>query len=255
MTSITPAARPAYDGVVPYPANALAYEGSPMVKVTGDRFQYVEELSAARTKIEGALDKLRQVVDEPMLPRTGAGETASWRLISAVDDARRAVSPYMNHVPGSPGFENNEVPRYLADQSVHPDDVGNRKMNLAGSVQMHQETVIHRLPKKDLEGVNWQSVADSLQTSTRIDDLLIWGNRVTNDGMPDVARAVSELEQLDRQFAAVLQNQGGPNVPVKTPGTGGIVQTLSALPTGVKVAAGAGLALAVVGGGVALARD
>lgn len=255
MTSLTPPARPAYDGVVPYPPHALAYEGSPMVKVTGDRFQYVEELSTGRTKIKEALDRLRQVVDEPMLPRTGSGETASWRLISAVDDARRAVSPYMNHVPGSPGFENNEVPRFLADGAVHPDDLGNRRMNLAGSVQMHQETVIHRLPKKDLEGVNWQSVADSLETSTRIDDLLIWGNKATTDGMPDVSRAVRELEQLDRQFAAVLQNQGGPNVPVRTPGSGGIVQRLSALPTGVKVAAGAGLALAVVGGGVALARD
>lgn len=255
MTSITPAAPPAYDGVVPYPSNALAYEGSPMVEVTGDRFQYVEELSTARRKIDGALTQLRQVVDEPMLPRTGTGETASWRLVSAVDDARRAVSPYMNHVPGSPGFENNEVPRFLADGVVHPDDLGNPRMNLAGSVQMHQETVIHRLPRKDLEGVNWQSVRDSLETSTRIDDLLIWGNSTTRSGMPDVSRAVSELEQLDRQFAAVLQNQGGPNVPVRTPGSGGLVQGLSALPTGVKVAAGAGLALAVVGGGVALTRD
>jgi hypothetical protein len=246
ITPAAAAARPAYDGVVPYPGNALAYEGSPLVAVKGDRFQYIEELGAAREKIEGALVKLRQVADEPVMPTRAE---SSWRLVSATDDARRAVSPYMNHVPGSVGFENNEVPRFLSDGTINAEDAANRKMNLTGSVQMHQETVIHRLPRKDLEGVNWQSVADSLQTSTKFDDLLIWGNKVTESGLPDVPRAIRELELLDQQFAAVIGNQGAP--PVK----GGFMQTLAGLPTGVKIAGGAALAVGVVGAGIAMAGD
>ncbi|MCB0877696.1 MAG: hypothetical protein KDC46_01775 [Thermoleophilia bacterium] len=247
MTSITLATPPAYDGVVPYPANALAYEGSPMVTeaMKGDRFQYVKELQQAHDKTKDALTLLRQVADEPVMPTRSE---SSWRLVSAIDDARRAISPYMNHVPGSEGFENNEVPRYLVDGSVHPDDIGNPKMNFAGSVQMHQETVIHRLPKENLEGVNWQSVKESLRTSTQIDDLLIWGNRVTESGLPDVPRAIGELETLDAQFLALLENQGARPVEQS-----GLLRRVGALPTGVKVAAVGALALGVIGTGIAVA--
>ena len=141
ITPAAAAARPAYDGVVPYPGTALAYEGSPLVAVTGDRFQYIEELGAAREKIEGALVKLRQVVDEPVMPTRA---DSSWRLVTAADDARRAVSPYMNHVPDSPGFANNEGPRFLPDGTLNAEDAVNRRMHLTAIVQMPQQQSIHR---------------------------------------------------------------------------------------------------------------
>lgn len=246
-TMITPGSRPAYDGVLPYPDRALAYEGSPMVRAAmeGDRFQYVAELGTAQTKARHALDVLRQVADEPVMPTRG---DSSWRLVSALDDARRAVSPYMNHEPGSPGFENNEVPRYV-DGVVDPTDAANPRMNLAGSVQMHQETVLYRLPRKDVASVNWQSVEQSLRTSERIDDLLIWGNRYNRSGLPDVPTAIRELETLDAQFAALLQNQGAQ--PVER---SGVLRTIAALPTGVKVAGVAAVALGVGVAGAAIAN-
>ena len=250
MTTIQLATPPAYNGAVPYPANTtLAYEGSPMVKATmeGDRFQWALELEQARTKTNAALQTLRQVVDEPVMPTRS---DSSWRLVSALDDARRAISPYMNHVPGSEGFENNEVPRYLVDGSIHPDDVGNPKLNLAGSVQMHQENVVHRIPREHLEGVNWQSVQESLETSTHIDDLLIWGNRTTNSGLPDIPQAIAELQTLDAQFAALVENQGA--APVER---SGLLRKINALPTSVKAAAVAALAVGAVSTAVAIAKD
>ncbi len=250
MSTIQLATPPAYNGVVPYPANTtLAYEGSPMVKsaMEGDRFQWAVELEQARNKTSQALQTLRQVADEPVLQTRAE---SSWRLVSGIDEARRAISPYMNHVPGSEGFANNEVPRYLVDGSIHPDDIGNPKLNLAGSVQMHQENVIHRIPRENLEGVNWQSVQESLATSTHIDDLLIWGNRTTNSGLPDVHRAIAELETLDAQFAALVENTGA--APVER---SGLMRKINALPTGVKVAAAAAAAVAVIGTGVAIAKD
>jgi hypothetical protein len=247
MTTITPGSRPAYDGILPYPDRELAYEGSPMVReaVQGDRFQYITELGRAQTKAQRALGVLRQVADEPVLPTRAE---SSWRLVSALDDARRAVSPYMNHVPGSAGFENNEVPRYV-DGVIDPADAANPKMNLEGSVQMHQETVLYRLPKEHVEGVNWQSVEQSLRTSEKIDDLLIWGNRYNRSGLPDVPTAIRELETLDAQFGALLQNQGAQ--PVER---SGLVRRVLDLPVGVKLAGAAALAVGAGVAGVAIAN-
>ncbi|MCW2955981.1 MAG: hypothetical protein JWO69_850 [Thermoleophilia bacterium] len=242
MTSINNNATP----VMPRPEYALAYEGSPMTQVSGDRFQWITELNGARDKISHARQALRTVRSEPV-PATRA--EASWALVSNLDDARRAVAPYMNHDPSTPGFARNEVPRYLPDGAVHADDLGKANMNFDGSVQMHQETILHRLPATDVQSMNWQSVRASLDTSTKIDDLLVWGSASTQ-GMPDVPRALRELEQMDGQFAALVQNQGA---PVSGSGVGA---KLAALPTGVKVA-GAAAALLVTGGiGVAFAtRD
>ncbi|MCW2962397.1 MAG: hypothetical protein JWM90_2784 [Thermoleophilia bacterium] len=187
--------------VLPWPNRALAYAGSTMTRVDGDPRQPAREIDAARSKIAVARATLAEISDLP-IPST-RGE-AGWMLTSSLDDARRAVSPYMNHDPATEAFARNEVPRYIHNGRVHPDDRGNALMNYDGSVQMHQETVLYRLPKEHVfRAGDWHHVADALTTSESIDDLLIWGRNAPT-GRPDVQGAIHALDRMDGQLADFL---------------------------------------------------
>lgn len=187
--------------VLPWPNRELAYAGSPMTRVDGDPRQPAREVAAARSKLAFARETLNEISDLP-IPAT-RGE-AGWMLTSSLDDARRAVTPYMNHDPATEAFVRNEVPRYINNGRVHPDDRGNALMNYDGSVQMHQETVLYRLPKRHVEAAgDWRHVADALTTSERFDDLLIWGRNAPT-GRPDVHGAVRVLDRMDGQLADFL---------------------------------------------------
>ncbi|MCB0877697.1 MAG: hypothetical protein KDC46_01780, partial [Thermoleophilia bacterium] len=172
---------------LPRPAEGLAYDWAPFATPTGDKFEWAQRLDRAK----GLLDESRVHLDtlaDYRFPENPADTPQSIR--DAVDGARKVVFPKRMDL----GELKNEVPNYLPDGTIHPDEVSERLWTKP-SVREELETVLFRLPKEDTKTMNVAAVDDALRAAQ---DFTYDITYQTPSGARDLPNVQAARERLDK---------------------------------------------------------
>ena len=196
---ITP---PVWQGVKPHPrpAEGLAYDWAPMATPTGDSFEWSMRLNNAKGEIANARAFLDQL-EGYSFPENPADTPQSVR--DAVDGARKTVFPKRLDL----GAVKNEVPNYLPDGTIHPEEISERLWTKP-SVRMELETVLFRLPREDVGTMNVAAVDDALRAAQEFSYDITYQTPSGGRDLPSVQGARDRLSRIEELIDHALQNAG-----------------------------------------------
>lgn len=195
-----------YDGALAYPGDRLlSWEHSPEVRVTADPQQWMDEMIKAERRLRGAREYLTEIVGEPVHPKFSQN---SKLVTQNVNLARKEVFAFQVWDPNSPRLAENEVPRFHPDGKMYADDVSKigvggdgepildaaRKLHPRPSANTHLETILYRLPKEHVSGLNRQAAADALRATEEISRRLSWNE--AKNAVPEVQAAIGQIDDV-----------------------------------------------------------
>lgn len=197
---ITP---PVWDGVKPHPRppEGLAYDWSDMTKLTGDPFEWTTRLTNAKARVGDARTFLDQL-DGYSFPADPKETPQAIR--DAVDGARKTVYPKRYDL----GHAKQEVPNFLPDGTIHPDDLASPKLWNKSSVRMELETVLYRIPRADVSTMNVDAVDDALRAAEDFGYDITYQTKAGTKDLPSVAAARKRLDTIEELIDHALQNAG-----------------------------------------------
>jgi hypothetical protein len=202
---ITP---PVWDGVkpLPRPAEGLAYDWSPMTTPTGDRFEWTTRLGNAKAEVAKARVYLDQL-DGVTFPANPADTSQSIR--DAIDGARKTVYPKRFDL----GHAKGEVPNYLPDGSIHPEDLAaSTRLRDKPSVRAELETVLFRLPRADVGTMNVAAVDEALKGASDFSFDITYQTAEGGKDLPSVSAARDRLTKIESLIDEALKNAGSDTV-------------------------------------------
>jgi hypothetical protein len=198
---ITP---PVWDGVkpLPRPAEGLAYDWSPMTPAPGDRFEWVPQLNSAKARIAEARTYLDQL-DGYAFPADPKDTPQAIR--DAVDGARKTVFPKRFDL----GHAKGEVPNYLPDGSIHPEDLAaSTRLWDKPSLRMHLETVLFRLPPEGVGRMNVAAVDEALKGAEAFSLDITYQTAEGGKDLPSASAARDRLTKIESLIDEALKNAG-----------------------------------------------
>lgn len=197
---ITP---PVWNGVKPHPrpAEGLAYDHSRMAKLSGDPFEWTTRLTNAKAEVANARTFLEKL-DGYAFPADPKETPQAIR--DAVDGARKTVYPKRFDL----GNARQEVPNYLPDGSIHPDDLASTRLWDKPSVRMELETVLYRIPKADVATMNVAAVDDALRAAEDFGYDITYQTKLGSKDLPDVSAARKRLDTIEELIDHAIQNAG-----------------------------------------------
>jgi hypothetical protein len=185
---------------LPRPAEGLAYDYADFATPSGDRFEWTARLDKAKQLLGESRAHL-DVLDGYAFPTDPLDTPQSIR--DAVDGARKVVFPKRMDL----GAPKNEVPNYLPDGTIHPDEVSDRLWTKP-SVREELETVLFRLPKDDVRSMNIASIDDALRAAQSFTYDITYQTPTGGTDLPDVAAARKRLDTIEELIDHALQNTG-----------------------------------------------
>lgn len=196
---ITP---PTWAGIkpLPRPAEGLAYDYADFATPSGDPFEWSTRLNKAKTLLGESRTHLDTLADYTF-PADPANVPQSMR--DAIDGARKVVFPKRMNL----GEVKNEVPNYLPDGTIHPEEVSERLWTKP-SVREELETVLFRLPKDDVKTMNIAAVDDALRAAQDFTYDITYQTPTGTRDLPSVSAARQRLDQIESLIDQALQNAG-----------------------------------------------
>ncbi|MCW2955980.1 MAG: hypothetical protein JWO69_849 [Thermoleophilia bacterium] len=201
---------PVYDGyrAVENKVEGLAYDWSPMTKVTGDPYQWITELEAARTQVQAAKSIIAEKLADYRFPSPKKINDVPQGIRDALDAARMTIHPKRLDL----GAEKGEVPNYRPDGTKHPKDVEAASLKLwdKPNARMHLETVLFRLPKADVGDMNIAAIDDAHRAAEDFSWAMTY--QVENEpkarDIPDMVEARRLLDRMELLIDESLKNRG-----------------------------------------------
>jgi len=213
-------------------------------------FQWTEEVAGARARIANARELLVQIRDEPV-PADPNQRTAL--VANNMELARKETYAFHLWDENDPRFaKEQEIPRFRADGSIHPQDEPRLSGALGGeprfdaatplhtrpSAGHHMETILYRLPKDQVKRLDYRLIEQAIAGTEQVSRNLSY--RESRSHMPAVDGSIGKLDEVERLLEQAYAGRKG-----------GLAGAWGGLPGGGKAAiAGAGLAL---GGGLVYA--
>lgn len=194
-----------YQGSRPYPDHVLAFEYSDKVKVTGDPAQWRDELVKAQLKIDEGRKMLLSVkgqsvpatADEMKLPKNAA-------LADALRGARKVIAAGPKDVPRFDAATG----KMLAEDAAKLGDWHEAgKLIREPYAQVHLDTLVFRLPARDVENMNWTAFDDAITATRQLSNVLTYKDAHLVDpalDRPSVNKALELLDRTDKFIANAL---------------------------------------------------
>lgn len=246
---ITP---PAWDGAKPVsvPAEGLAYDWSPMARPDANNaFAWADELTSAKALVASARTQMATGgIDDYDFPPPARVQEVPQPMRDALDGVRKTVFPKR----GDLGDPKQEVPNYLPDGTIHPDDAASQRLWDKPSVRLHLENVLFRLPQEHTRSMNVAAVDDALRAADDFSYAITYQVKGSDaKDVPDAKQAHALLTRIDTLLDETLQNRGTETIDAgwrarignrfqQLPVAGQRAAIAGAMLAGAAVAAGAG---------------
>ncbi|MCW2962395.1 MAG: hypothetical protein JWM90_2782 [Thermoleophilia bacterium] len=193
---------------LPRPAEGLGYDWSRHAQITNEPGEWKTALGRVKQQLATSDAFLRDLADFDFPPFERIGEVPQG-VRDTMDGARTAIYPKRLDL----GDPKNEVPNYLPDGSIHPDEVSTR-LHDARSARVDLESVLFRMDKANVPKHAAGVAEDALKLADDFTYALTYQveGRAIRD-RPDIAGSRRIISDMEAMLDTALARGDGPKPP------------------------------------------